>query len=49
MYNYTVNHVKGTKIPLAEVLSRRPVWLAPDNSLGPDQGLDLDEEDDFVM
>ena len=49
MYNYTVSHVKGVKNHLADVLSRRPVWLAPDNTLGPDQGLDLDEEDDYVM
>ena len=49
MYNYTVSHVKGTKNGLADVLSCRPVWLAPDNSLGPDQGLDLDKEDDFGM
>ena len=45
MYNY----VKGVKNHLADVLSRRPVWLAPDNTLGPDQGLYLNEEDDFAM
>ena len=49
MYNYTVSHVKGVKNHLADVLSHRPVWLAPDNTLGPDQGLDLDEEDDYAM
>merc|ERR1711867_261216 len=49
MYNYTVSHVKGIKNHLADVLSYRPVWLAPDNSLGSDQGLDLDEGDDFAM
>ena len=49
MYNYTVSHVKGIKNHFADVLSYRPVWLAPDNSLGSDQGLDLDKEDDFAM
>ena len=49
IYNYTVSHVKGVKNHLADVLSCRPVWLAPNNPLGPDQGLDLDEDDDFAM
>ena len=49
MYNYTVNHVKGIKNHLADVLSRRPVWLNPDHTLGPDEGLDLDDGDDFAM
>ena len=49
MYNYTVSHVKGVKNHLADVLSRRPVWLAPNDTLGPDNGLDLDEGDDFAM
>ena len=47
MYNYTVSHVKGVKNYLADVFSRTPVWLAPDNTLGPDHGLDLDKEDNF--
>ena len=49
MYNYTVSHVKDIKNHLADVLSRRPVWLNPDNTLGPDEGLDLDDGDDFAM
>ena len=49
MYNYTVSHVKGTKNHLADVLSCRPVWLAPDNSDSPDKGLDLEEDDEFAM
>ena len=49
MYNHTVSHVKGIKNHLADVLSRRPVWLAPDNSDGPDKGLDLQGDDEFVM
>ena len=43
MYNYIVSHVKGTKYHLVDVLNHRPVWLAPDNSIGPDKGLDLKE------
>ena len=49
MYNYTVNHVKDIKNHLADVLSRRSVWLNPDNTLGPDEGLDQDDGDDFAM
>ena len=49
MYNYTVSHVKGVKNQLVDILSRRPVWLAPDDTLGPDNGLDLDEEDYFAI
>ena len=49
MYNYTVSHIKGVKKHLADVLSCRPVWLAPDDTLGPNNGLDLDEGDDFAM
>ena len=49
MYNYTVSHVKGVKNHLADVFSRRPVWFTPDNTLGPNHGLDLDEGDDFAM
>ena len=29
IYNYTVKHMKGAKNHLADVLSRRPVWLNP--------------------
>ena len=49
MYNYTVTHVKGIKDHLADLLSRRPVWLNPDHTLGPDEGLDSDDADDFAM
>ena len=49
MYNYTMSHVKGIKNHLVDVLSHRPVWLARDNSLGPNQGLDLDGDDEFTM
>ena len=34
---------------MADVLSRRPVWLARDNSDGPDKGLDLEGDDEFAM
>ena len=49
IYNYTVKHVKGAKNHLADVLSRRPVWLNPDHTLGPDEGLDLDDGKAFAM
>ena len=49
MYNHTVSHVKGIKNHLADVLSCRPVWLAPDNSIGPDKGLDLKGDHEFAM
>ena len=49
IYNYTVKHDKGVKNHLADVLSRRPVWLNPDHTLGPDEGLDLDDEEGFAM
>ena len=49
MYNYTVSHVKGIKNHLADVLSRRPIWLEPDNSTGPDKGLELEGDDEFAM
>ena len=41
--NYTVNHIKGAKNHLADVLSRRPVWLNADHTLRPDEGLDLED------
>ena len=31
------------------MLSRRPVWLNPDHTLGPDEGLDFDDGNDFAM
>ena len=49
MYNYRVTHIKGKKNHLADVLSRRPVWLNPDPTLGPDEGIDLDDGYDFAM
>ena len=49
IYNYTVTHDRGIKNHLADVLSRRLVWLHPDHTLGPDEGLDLDDGDDFAM
>ena len=30
-------------------MSRRQFWLNPDPTLGPDEGLDLDDGDDFAM
>ena len=38
-----------TQNHLADVLSRRPVWLNPDHTLGPDEGLDLEDEEGFTM
>ena len=49
IYNYTLKHVKGAKNYLADVLSRRPVWLNPDHTLGPDEGLDLEDGEAFAM
>ena len=48
-YNYTVKHIKGAKNHLADVLSRRPVWLNTDHTLGPDEGLDLEDGEAFAM
>ena len=33
VYNHKVKHVKGAKNHLADVLSRRPIWLNPDHTL----------------
>ena len=49
IYNYTVKHIKGSKNHLADVLSRRPVWLNTDHTIGPDEGLDLEDGDTFAM
>lgn len=49
VYNHKVKHVKGAKNHLADVLSRRPIWLNPDHTLRPDKGLDLEESDTFAM
>merc|ERR1712240_970431 len=49
VYNYTIKHIKGSKNHLADVLSRRPVWLNTDHKIGPDEGLDLEDEDAFAM
>ena len=49
VYNYTIKHIKGSKNHLADVLSRRPVWLNTDHTIGPDEGLDLEDEDAFAM
>merc|ERR1712240_95024 len=49
IYNYTVKHIKGSKNHLAEVLSRHPVWLSTDYTIGPDEGLNLEDGDAFTM
>ena len=49
VYNYTIKHIKGSKNHLADVLSCRPVWLNTDHTIGPDEGLDLEDEDAFAM
>ena len=49
VYNYTVKHVKDTKNHPADVLSRRPVWLNTNHTIGPDEGLDLEDGDAFAM
>ena len=49
IYNYTVKHMKGAKNHLADVLSRRPMWLNPDHTLGPDEVLDLEDGKAFAM
>ena len=42
-------HIKGAKNHLADVLSRKLVWLNPDHTLGPDKGLDLEDGDALAM
>ena len=42
-------HIKGEKNHLVDVLRRRPVWLNTDHTLGPDEGLDLDDSEAFAM
>ena len=49
VYNYNVKHVKGTKNHLADVLSRRTVWLNTDHMIGPDKRLNLEDGDAFAM
>ena len=49
VYNYTVKHIKGTKNHLADVLSRRPIWLNTDRIIGPNKGLNLEDGDAFAM
>ena len=49
VYNYTIKHVKGIKNHLTDVLSRRPVWLNTDHTLGPNEGLDLEDSEAFMM
>ena len=49
VYNYNVKHVKGTKNHLADVLSRRTVWLNTDHMIGPDKRLNLEDVDAFAM
>ena len=49
MYNYRIQHVKEKTHYFADVLSRRPVWINLDSSSGPEEGLDLDEDEDYVM
>ena len=44
-----IKHVKGAKNHLADVLSRRPVWLNTDHTLGPNEGLDLEDGEAFAM
>ena len=49
MCNYRIEHVKGKTNYLADVLSRRPVWINIDSRTGPEEGLDLDEGEDYAM
>ena len=37
MYNYRVSHIMGKKNHIADVLSRRPVWLNLDSTNDPDE------------
>ena len=41
--------MRGIKNHLADVLSRMPAWLNPDHTIGPDEGLDLEDEEGFAM
>ena len=43
------NSCKRGKNPLADILSRRPVWLNPDHIVGPDEEFDLEDEEGFAM
>merc|ERR1712082_358262 len=45
IYNYTIKHIKGSKNHLADVLSRHPVWLNTDHTIG----IDLEDEDAFMF
>ena len=47
MYNYRVSHIKGKKNHIADLLSRRPVWLNLDPTSGPDEGIDFDDDEDL--
>ena len=49
IYNYTVKHIKGSKNHLADVLSRRPVLLNTNHTIGLDEGLDLEDGDAFAI
>ena len=44
-----MQHVKGSSNHIANVLSRRPVWMNLDSTTSPDEGIGLDEEEDFAM
>ena len=44
-----MQHVKGSSNHIANVLSRRPVWMNLDSTTGPDEGIELDEEENFAM
>ena len=46
IYNCKREHVKGKSNYIADVLSRRPVWINLDSTAGPEEGLHLDHEED---
>ena len=48
-YNYRVLHIKGKKNHIADELSRRLVWMNLDSTTGPDEGIELKEDEDFAM
>ena len=49
MYNYMTGHVRGKSNYIADVLSRRLVWMNLESTTCPQEGLDLDQKEDYTM
>ena len=48
MYNDRVLYMKGTSRKIADVLFRHPVWMNLDSTSRSDEGIELDDGDDFA-